>query len=272
MPKPKLSSPPRKTRPRHPSSTSVPVPISVLLDEARAAADVLDAHSEPSPGDGDAPGHRGLASVDPELGPSLAAELRRLAGIIEVGSRRANFTFSTGLVSHARREVVAAFRVIDGARAPSPRFSRDATALRRAHRAARSASALLEALDALESFVGRIRRLEGGGALGGIDFQSMGVVRAALAREIEARTRTLQERRSTPGARATTLARICEILRSVRAAAPIVFVNRPDLARRVTSTYQRQSRARRRAQQKSEPPARPSFLAGYFPSHVKRAS
>ncbi|MBK8213003.1 MAG: hypothetical protein IPK71_04570 [Myxococcales bacterium] len=272
MPKLTPTSPPRKTRSRHPSSTSVPVPIDVLLDEARAAADVLDAHSEPSPGDGDAPGHRGLASVDPELGPSLAAELRRLAGVIEVGSRRAVFRFSPGLVSRARREVVAALRVIHGARTPSPRFAREAAALRKAHRAARSAGTLLEALVALETFARRTQRLEGVEALGGIDSEAMSAVRVALAREVEARARLLEERRSTPGARATTLSRICEILRRVRVAAPIVFVNRPDLARRVTSTYQRQSRARRRARQKSEPPARPSFLAGYFPSHVKRAS
>lgn len=272
MPKPEPTSPPRKTRSRHPSSTSVPVPIDVLLDEARAVADVLDAHSEPSPGDGDAPAHRGLASVDAALVPSLAEELRRLAGIVEVGSRRAVFTFSRGLVSHARREVVAAFRVIDGAGAPSARFSNEATALRKAHRSARSATALLSALVALESFVRRTQRLEGGDALGGIDSEAMGVVRAALAREVEARMRLLEERRSTPGARATALSRICEILRRVRVAAPIVFVNRPDLARRVTSTYQRQTRARRRARQKTEPPARPSLLAGYFPSHVRRAS
>jgi hypothetical protein len=272
MPKFDSTSPPRKARSRHPSSTSVPVPIDVLLDEARAAADVLDAHAGPCQADGDLPGHRGLTSVDESLVPSLAAELRGLAGVIEAGGRRPIFAFTPGLVDRARREVVAALRIIAAVRSPSGRFTKEASALRKDHRAARSASALLKALVALETFARRTQRLEGAEALGGIDSGAMSVVRAALAREVEARARTLNERKSIPGARATTLSRICEILRRVRLAAPIVFVNRPDLARRVTSTYQRQSRARRRAQQKSEPPARPSFLAGYFPSHVKRAS
>lgn len=272
MPKFDPTSPPRKTRSRHPSSTSVPVPIDVLLDEARAAADVLDAHSGPISDEGDLAGHRGLASVDEGLGPPLASELRGLASVIEVGSRRSIFTFSPGLVDRARREVVAALRIIASVRSPSGRFTKEASALRRDHRAARSASALLVALVALASFVRRTGRLEGAPLLAPVDAGSISAVRTVLAREIEARARLLEERRAAPGARATTLARICEILRRVRAAAPIVFANRPDLARRVTSTYQRQTRARRRARQKSEPPARPSFLAGYLPSHVRRAS
>lgn len=272
MPRPEPTSPPRKTRSRHPSSTSVPVPIDVLLDEARAAADVIDAHAGPCQADGDLPGHRGLASVDDGLVPSLAAELRGLADAVEAGGRRPIFAFTPGLVDRARREVVAALRVVAGVRSPSGRFTKEASALRRAHRAARSASALLAALVALASFVRRTQRLEGAEILAHVDTDSIAFVRAALAREIEARARLLEERRAAPGARAQTLARICEILRRVRAAAPIVFANRPELARRVSSTYQRQTRARRRARQKSEPPARPAFLAGYFPSHVKRAS
>ncbi|MFO0640804.1 MAG: hypothetical protein U0183_16405 [Polyangiaceae bacterium] len=218
------------------------VPVEVLLEEARRAADVLERHALPSPPTDEHPAHAGLTSADPYLTADLAEEIRALCTLVEGSTRRALPPFSPGIVTDGRRCLGEATAILRARARRCRALDAALEAHRRMHVRPRAATTVR---DALTSLLAIFR------AHPDVDATLHSKVEAkrdALDRELSARSTLRELHAKSPSERMLAMGRIATLLARLRAAARVVFAGHPSLRRQVTSEYQRRVKRERRAQ------------------------
>lgn len=217
------------------------VPVEVLVEEARRAADVLERHALPTPASDLGPAHEGLASADPCLTPALADELRALCTRVEGSTRRVLTPFSPGIVAEGRQCLVEALAIMRARARHCPSLGKALETHRRVHVRPRAATTVRDALTSLVAIL-TTHPDAGPGLLPVITAR-----RDALAGEIAARATLRDQHEKFPSARMLAMGRIATLLAKIRAAARHVLAQHPSLRLEVTSEYQRRVKRERRA-------------------------
>lgn len=233
---------------------SLPVPIRVFVEEARAIAAVLSAHAGPTEG------HRGLGAHDASLTPGLASELVDLCDKVDRSHRRHHPSFRPGLVVRAlavlrkavRRLVVARDRA--GATWP-PALVAGIEGLRlRLAEKPRSGGAVHALLCDLTRLVRAHALTLARAARVLADLSHVERVVAPLTEDLHQRELALRVHRATPSERTQHLRAIADIVRRVRAAARVVLADHPELLACVTSAHLRHVKRRTRTKRASARP------------------
>lgn len=217
------------------------VPVEVLVEEARRAADVLERHAFPRPATDEGPAHEGLASADPSLTPALADEIHALCTRIESSTRRRLTPFSPGVVDEGRRCLIEALAVMRARARQCPSLGKALETHRRVHVRPRAATTVRDALTSLVTILSTHPD-----AVPGL-LPAVTARRDALALEISARVTLRDQHEKLPSARMLAMGRIATLLSRIRAAARRVFAQHPSLRLEVTSEYQRRVKRERRA-------------------------